>query len=1021
MSTPTIKDIRAAAARRRTKRQRFRRLLIGTGIGVVLLAGLSWGVLPGVIRSQIEQRGSEFTGRAVTVEKVALNPLSLSVEITGLDVRDLDGGDLLAWERLRVNANLWKTLTGSWGADEISLAGLRGRLVMERSGQLNIADILAKLETEEDGDPRPLEVGYLEVTDAQVDLSDESRSRPFATTIGPVTFSLSDFHTEIDAEAPYEFVARTDSGAQLSWRGALSLVPLRSAGDFELEGISIPKYEAYFAELLPFEIDGGLAGASGSYTFEWVEDIPNATLTDGTVSVAGVILSPREQDFGRQTVSTVEVTGVNADLAAGRFTATELAMADATVELLRSPAGIEWIGISLAAPDMEDPTAVEQMARLQDVRFDRIRIDRVRYQLRDETLLEPAMIGAQLENLTLDQVVVTDLTQPISVAAALRFPAGGSATVKGTMQASPLKPDLTVEVSGLALAPVAAHVKHLTSLELVDGTLEVTGQVDAAETGIGFAGSVAVADLRLLDAAGEVLAGFRELNLAGVDVRVAEPALSIAQVVLAGAQGHVVVAADGSINILDMAAHMAGDDGAAVAVEGSAPNVEIGRIEVRGSRMTVRDQSVSPAMEVSIDEVDSVMQGWSSQDVARAQITLTGKVNGVAPVEVAGDLNPLGQPAHADLKIDVDRVDLLPTGGYVGKYAGFELEQGRMSLDIDFQLRDRAIESDTVTVLEDFTLGAKTDSPDAVKLPVKLGVALLKDSQGEMVIDVPVAGHLDDPEFRISRVVWRVITNVLTKAATSPFALLGGVVGGSGEVDLAHHVFDSGEATIPPQTLESLAALMVALDARPEVSIGIRGEYDPGTDPDALRPQVMESMLRERADSADWTTDGGWVGPAREAGLVALYEEVFGEPPVDPTGEIPPPEIPAPEVGSEPVTVDVSEGADDNRTLLALIRRIFTGRSNSTDPAARPVQSESPPNSFPLPEGIQEELAVLPMSEIEARLIEQISVPESALRALGRQRAQTTRDHLIAAGLAAERMTMVEVVAGEARVTLDLR
>lgn len=164
---------------------------------MVLLAGLSWGVLPGVIRSQIEQRGSEFTGHAVTVEKVALNPLSLSVEITGLDVRDLDGGDLLAWERLLVNANLWKTLTGSWGADEISLVGLRGRLVMESSGQLNIADILAKLETEEADETRPLDVGYLEVTDAQLELSDQSRSRPFASTIGPVTFSVSDFHTRI--------------------------------------------------------------------------------------------------------------------------------------------------------------------------------------------------------------------------------------------------------------------------------------------------------------------------------------------------------------------------------------------------------------------------------------------------------------------------------------------------------------------------------------------------------------------------------------------------------------------------------------------------------------------------------------------------------------------------------------------------------------------------------------------------------------------------------------------------------
>lgn len=351
---------------------------------------------------------------------------------------------------------------------------------------------------------------------------------------------------------------------------------------------------------------------------------------------------------------------------------------------------------------------------------------------------------------------------------------------------------------------------------------------------------------------------------------------------------------------------------------------------------------------------------------------------------------------------------------------------GKLSLDIAFQLRDRAIDSDTMTVLDQFTLGAKTDSPDAVNLPVKLGVALLKDPAGEIVIDVPVAGHLDDPEFRIGRVVWRVITNLLTKVATSPFALLGGVVGGSDEVDLEHHVFAPGKATIPVDTLESLALLVTALEARPEIEIGIRGEYDPGVDPEGLRPAVLEDMLRKRAEAAALTAAGDWVGRSREAELVALYEEVFGEPPIDPTGEVPP--VAEPVVGesaepSAPVQPQTTADTAEDQTFIALIRRLFRGNPEAS-PEPLPTEAAqvgAPPTSFPIPAGVEPELPVLPMGEIEDRLLARIDVPETALGELARQRAEATRDHLVAAGIAAERLTLTESAGGETRVTLDLR
>ena len=986
------------------------------GLGVVC-----WFVLPGVVKSQIERRGTEFLERPVTLERVSLNPFTLTVELEGLAISDRDGGELLGWQRLMVNADLWSTLGGSWGADAVELAGLRGRLFMTETGELNIADILAKLEEGEEDESRPLEVGRLEVVDAQLSLADSSRSRPFATKIGPLTFSVTDFHTKFDPEAPYRFEARTESGETLSWRGALSLVPLKSEGDFVVSGLKMPKYEAYFAELIPFEIEAGLVSASGRYALDWIDELPELKMADGAASVTGLVVSARDGQFGQQTLASIEVKGIEADLLAGRLVAAEIALADGSVDLRRTANGIDLMGFALGGSPPEQTTSTTDESVLQDVRVEMVRIDRIRYRLRDETLSEPTELGLNIDSARLQNVQVTDLGAPIELQLQANFPLGGTLAVSGEVSVDPLLPNLSVKLADLSLMAGADHVRDLTGLELVRGRVNAAGKITGGAAGLGFVGDATLSDLAVLDLEGEALLGLSTMETTGINLRISPAMLTVDAVRLDRPEAHIRILADGSINVINiLTALSAAPAETGVRFEETAPPIlKVGEIQVEGGRFTMRDTSLPQAVAISVDEFSGALEGWSSEDVARAKVDLTAKINGVAPMVMSGDLNPLGRPAHADLTVDVDRMDLLPTSGYVGKYAGYELESGKLSLDIAFQLRDRSIESDTMTVLDQFTLGVKTDSADATKLPVKLGVALLKDPAGEIVIDVPVAGNLDDPEFRISRVVWRVITNLLTKAATSPFGLLGGVIGGGEKIDLEHHVFSVGEAEVSAEAMKSLDALFTALQARPELSIGVRGEYDSTADVEARRPVVLENSLRARAPATAFAPNGDWQPYAREEGLVTLYEQVFGTPPVDPAGVVPPAEVKEEAVVPDP-PVSLADEDPREQTLVAWLRRVFVG-GGSGAPDRKPAASAPPQSSFPLPEGLEPELPVLPMAEIEARLVNEIAVAESDLKALAEERGQAARDYLVQAGLAAERIAMMDAAAGEAQVTLELR
>lgn len=1021
LNTPTIRDIRTAAASRRTKRQRNRRLLL-TAAGLVVVLGLLTAfVLPGVLRSQIEQRGTAFLGRPVKVDRVSLNPFTLTVVIEGLDIKDRDGEDLLGWQRLMVNANLWATLAGSWGADAIELDGMRGRLFMTATGELNIADIIEKLSSETGepkSEPRLLELTRLEVTDAQVSLTDSSRSRPFASTIGPLSFSISDLHTKSDSEAPYNFAASTESGETINWRGTLSMEPLKSTGDFELSGINVPKYKAYFTDLIPLEIESGWVSASGSYELDWTEELPEVRLINGAAAVTGIVLSARDAGAGQHTLAKIEVQGIEAEFPTGKLAITAIILEDGTVDLQRSVAGIGLSGLPLGGAEAEGIAPAKPATNLPDVTVGAVRMERVRVRLQDKTLAETAVIGINLDSVLVENIKAADLSAPISLRLQASFPLGGALDVSGEASLQPLAPELAIKLSGLSLLAGADHLRALTGMELVRGTLDAAGRISVGETGLGFRGEMKLSDLAVLDASGEALAGLTELGLSGLDLRVDPAALSVATVTLVSPEAHVRIAADGRINLAGIGPQQSVEISPETIPAANAvlPELEVGVITFSGGRVSIRDDSIERAATVSLDDLSGVMAGWSSQDAGRGKVEMTGKVNGVSAMTIKGDLNPFGRPARADLAIAIDRMDLLPTRGYVSKYAGYELEGGRLSLDIAFLLRERAIESDTMTVLSAFTLGAQTASPDATKLPVKLGVALLKDSAGDIVIDVPVAGNLDDPEFRIGRVVWRVIANLLTKAATSPFAFLGSVVGGGAEGDLAHHAFAPGQTAVSDATRANLDQLIAALNDRPTLGVGIRGEYHPTVDAAALRPNVLENQLRSEAAATAFDATGAWEPFAREAGMVARYQVVFGVLPVDPDGELPVAET----AESEPTPAAPPATAADGQTLLAWLRQVFGGDASARAEAG-PNEAAPFAPSFPRPERLAPELPVLPMEEIESRLLEAIEVPEAVLIKLAEGRAEVARDYLLSAGLAESRIGLTDVAAGEAQVTLDLR
>jgi hypothetical protein len=332
--------------------------------------------------------------------------------------------------------------------------------------------------------------------------------------------------------------------------------------------------------------------------------------------------------------------------------------------------------------------------------------------------------------------------------------------------------------------------------------------------------------------------------------------VGIREISLTDFYSRIIVYPDGTLNVQGIVAKEGeGRDNAALtpaqaaasadnAAQAPAVPVRIDTLTLQGGSVNFSDKFIKPNYSASLVEIGGRVSGLSSEESRLADIDLRGNLENSAPLEIVGKINPLAKDLFLDLKVDFRDMDLSPLSPYSGRYAGYGIQKGKLTLSLKYHVEKRKLDSENKVFLDQFTFGDTVDSPDATKLPVRLAVALLKDRSGEIHLDLPVAGSIDDPKFSIWGVVWKIIRNLLVKAATSPFALLGAIFGGGEE--LSYLEFDPGSSVIPASGTAKLGNLVKVLTERPALKLDIEGHVDIEKDREGMRQLLFRRKVAAR-------------------------------------------------------------------------------------------------------------------------------------------------------------------------------
>ncbi len=1016
---------------------RQRRWLIAAAIVLGLFTVTGFFILPPIVKAQAEQRISAELGRKVTIGKIRMNPYAVSMTIEQFNIELKDGtGSFLGWDRLYVNVDVLGSLFGEWVVSDIELDGAHLGVEILPNGALNFADVIAKataLAAVPAGAPppkpmRPIRVGSLKVNSARLEFKDLSRSQPFQTELGPVTFALSQFRTVGSSGAPYQFAATTEAGEKLTWSGTLSASPLESHGEFALENLILKKYAPYFADKIRADLTAGKLTVSGRYEAGWQPNKLTMKLAAGEVHLRELQLNERANGEPAVELPVLDVMGIDADAVTLKARVASVTVTGGHVAVRREKDGsLNLLTMLLPEPGpvSTPPATPAAPAALPDATVGVVTVKNFKIDVTDNAAPRPAQLGLSdlqfsLKNATLAPGAVMPLELSFAWAPQGTVNVSGSVTLKPEITAN-LKSDVTA----LAILPLSPYLEQFVNARITSGTVTTANTVSAALPAAGgmpaitFAGDIAVDKFGLVDGLNsEPLAGFAGLTLQGLKAGTSpQLAVSLDAVTVTSPYARIIISgdpakpyleqlkeADKHINLLAALRPLASAPAQttpaapvvtvtipAPAVPAQAePKIEVGKVVITGGDFSFSDRAIQPNVQLAITQFGGSISGLSSENPAKAELELKGTVNGAGLVAVSGKLDPFGAVRSIDLKIDFKNVDLLPISPYTGKFAGYELARGQLVVDTKVTVADRKLDSTTVVTLNQFTFGGATNSPEATGLPVRLGVALLKDGDGRIVIDLPVQGNLDDPNFRYGKVVMRVIVNLLTKAATSPFSLLGSMFGGGGD-ELAFQEFLPGTSDLQAAELPKLDILIKALTNRPALSLGIEGGYDAAADTFVLKRTKLASLVRRQVWEAQRAANPNLlppdqlvISPEDEAAMIRkLFNEKF--PPGTKFGA---PLAEAPVVAAAPPPPPPG--------LFKRVVNIITFSGPRERSAAKKAEAQRAAEREQALEVAAQ--TGLPLAEMTGRLAEAMPVDDNDLRALATARAQRVRDQLITVG-----------------------
>ena len=519
------------------------------------------------------------------------------------------------------------------------------------------------------------------------------------------------------------------------------------------------------------------------------------------------------------------------------------------------------VGQEAEMPTKNEPTSVpppNKGSGLPLVTIDQFQIQQGKLSFYDDMPAEPVTLNVSNLMFQGDNLSTAKGSKGM-LSLSLALENQGALSVKGPVSIDPLNAALAVETKDITLDTFQPYFTDKVKLTITNGSLSTTGNLGVIDSGpaglkINYTGNALVANFSSVDKEkGKDFLKWKSLFFDSIDGGYNPLYVHIKGISLTDFYSRVAIDPDGTLNVQKIVGAEKTATGSPSAPpaqqkQASATNskevndISIGKITLQGGKVDFSDYTIKPHYLTQLKDIGGRISALALQKNKSADVELRGKLGSDVPFEIVGKINPSSDNFFVDLSAKFRDMDLSPMTPYSGKYMGYTIEKGKLSVEVKYLIVKKKLVSQNKIFFDQFTLGDKVESKDAVKLPVKLAISLLKDRTGKIDLDIPVSGNLDDPQFSVWKIIMQILKNLIAKAATAPFALLGSMFGGGEEMSYVE--FDYGIARVNGENLKKIDNLVKALSDRPSLQIEITGYVDKEKDYEGLKNYILNQQIK---------------------------------------------------------------------------------------------------------------------------------------------------------------------------------
>lgn len=794
-------------------------------VSLVTAMELWW---PDIIERRLEVELSQRLGLEVRVEHVNIDAFDGRLTIKALSISDGEQ-PMVGFEQLILHYSWRSFFSPVWLINSAELVGPRIHVLLPADGPINLLKLVPPPSTEA-GEPARWHVSQLSVRNGLLDIRDETMAPARGFTLAPWRFDLSDIGTD-SADGLAELHGDLSGGARLSWVGKIRLNPLSSEGSLQVHQLPLADAMRWAPDDLPVRIRDGRLSLDLTYAAALDPDL-TLVLNNSAVAIERLRITQSDEPVAK--LDQLNIKGINLAWPSAQWGIDDINIDGGEFNLQRNRAGeltlIKTLSDDTPRQRVAEPKPSEPVVwngSLRQATVDDVTLGWLDQSTRPASRLSLGPISLKARPLQSEQqdLLALELSTAINDQGKLSIVGDvGMPSARPDGRTATPYLDARISATDLQLSALNGYIRDLLQLRLTTGALNVEGNLNWQASGSpawAWEGDIELKRLTALDIRnGERLLSVNRLLAKDLNVQGGPNRARLARLQIDSPWLRTTVQTNGQLNVSSLVR-----PSQATSTQTDFPT-RIDALNINNGTVIYLDKSREPTFSYGLRQLNARLRNIDLALDKAIDIDLNGRFMRPGSIAVKGKLTPNPDAIYSDIHITISDKELSALNSYAGQYAGYLIEGGTLDSTLNYRIDNGQLSAQNQLNLKGFNWGEATGSSDATGLPVRLATTLLKDLNGNIRLDVPLTGNLNDPDFRVFPIVMQVLGNIITRAAAAPFQLLGALVGGAEDESLNQVEFNVGSSDISAATQQKLAKLANALSQRTDLKVEVSASVD---------------------------------------------------------------------------------------------------------------------------------------------------------------------------------------------------